>query len=290
MSEEPFVSVIIPTYEREEVLCNTIKQLYSQTHKNFTVHIVDGTKNHSIETEEFLDSLPDRFFYHQLSEGGVSQARNHGLAVSDGDIIVFIDDDVTFDETFVSAHAESYTDPKIVGVAGQVLTPRRNEPIDEPPVGRTTWFGRSVMRLNSSRRGLVREGRGCNMSFRRRAIEAVGGFDEFLSFREETDLFCRIRKRTDGNILFNPDASVYHHEVDTGGTAFGSQQSRDELKRVTKFKSYFHLKNRSLITFPASVFSSMLFRTKQRKYCIHKLPKDIYVMLSAIKAAIKELK
>jgi GT2 family glycosyltransferase len=287
MLDEPSVSVIVPTYEREQVLCETLKQLRNQTYENFDVHVVDHTETHTDDTLDFLSSLPERFSHHTLQEGGLTYARNYGINTSNGTIVLFVDDDVDISGDFVEAHSTSYNRSEIGAVAGQVLSPRYDTPTDDPPVGYTTWYGRSVMRLHSNQSGIVNQGRGCNMSFRRKPLEKIGGFDNTLSFRDETDVFLRLRENG-FNVYFNPEASVFHHEINEGGTIFASQKSKQELKKVTRDKAYFHLKNKPLITFPASVLSSLLFRVKQRRNQAHKLPGDILVMSSGITSAIRD--
>jgi len=276
------VSVIIATYNRENVLCETIEQIRSQDYNDFFVHIVDHTTEHSPETEKYLASLPNRFNHHKLTEGGLCTARNYGLQESEGDIVIYIDDDVRLADDFISSHVAEYDDPKVGAVAGQVLTPRHPEPINKPPVGRITWYGRSVSRLHSDRPGYVGEGRGCNMSFRRELLEAIGGFDTNLEFRDESDVFHRLRDKN-YVVRFSPSAGLYHKENESGGTMFNDQRSRSEIQQISKNKHYFHLKNKPLVTFPAAVLTSILYRIKVSNGNARRVPGDtIQIILGAL--------
>ena len=53
----PFISVVIPTYGREAVLCNTIQNVLEQTYPAFELIIVDQTSSHEPATTDFLTSL-----------------------------------------------------------------------------------------------------------------------------------------------------------------------------------------------------------------------------------------
>jgi GT2 family glycosyltransferase len=267
------VSVVIATYNREDVLCETIEQFKRQNYDDYTVHIVDHTIKHDTSTQNYLDSLPRQFRHYNLSEGGLCTARNFGLEQSDSDIIVYVDDDVNVERDFLSNHVHEYENPKVGAVAGQVLTPRHPEPINKPPIGKITWYGRSISRLHSSQPGYVKEGRGCNMSFRTEVLNTVGGFDTNLEFRDESDIFSQIKKK--GYLIrFSPDAGLYHKENEMGGTIFSEQASPSEIIQVSKNKHYYHLKNKPLITFPLAVLTSILYQFKTREK-IHKIPYDI---------------
>ncbi len=280
------VSVVVPTYNREETLCETLDQLHDQDYPNFTVHIVDHTSRHSSETEEYLESLSEQFHHHKLSEGGLCTARNYGLKKAKGDIILYIDDDVDFSEDFISSHVREYSDPSVGAVAGQVLNPRHAEPVNRPPKGRITWYGRSVSRLHSNQPGNVGEGRGCNMSFRKNLLNSIGGFDTGLDFRDESDVFHRIRDE-DYLVRFSPTASVYHKESERGGTIFSGQQSREEIEQISRNKHYFHLKNKPLVTFPFAVLTSIMYQAKVRNTEIHKFPRDTISILKGSVVAIR---
>ncbi|MGL4503439.1 MAG: glycosyltransferase family 2 protein, partial [Planktothrix sp.] len=53
----PLISVIIPTYNREQVLRETLTEVLQQTYPNFEVLVVDQTSTHEPETQAYLEQL-----------------------------------------------------------------------------------------------------------------------------------------------------------------------------------------------------------------------------------------
>lgn len=87
------VSIVIPTYNRAELLKKAVRSLLSQSHQNIEIVIVDdcSTDHTSIVVEEMTDS---RILYvkHPVNKGGAA-ARNTGIARATGDYIGFLDSD-----------------------------------------------------------------------------------------------------------------------------------------------------------------------------------------------------
>ena len=117
----PFISVVIPTYGREAVLCNTIQNVLEQTYPAFELIIVDQTSSHEPATTDFLASLaanPQVSLY-TVAWASLPAARNYAVERSHGDIILFLDDDVELPQGFLAAHAHNYqTQPEVGAVAG----------------------------------------------------------------------------------------------------------------------------------------------------------------------------
>lgn len=87
------VSVIIPTYNRAELLVKAVKSLQKQTHQNLEIIIIDDCSNDS--TAQAVDCINDsRIIYikHEVNKGG-AEARNTGLQYASGGYIAFLDSD-----------------------------------------------------------------------------------------------------------------------------------------------------------------------------------------------------
>ena len=54
MSDRPIWSVIVPTYQREKVLCETIEYLLGLSYPHYELLVIDQTRRHEKETEQFL--------------------------------------------------------------------------------------------------------------------------------------------------------------------------------------------------------------------------------------------
>ena len=100
MTSEPLVSVIIPTYNRADKVCDAIKSVLNQTYRNIQIIVVDDG---SIDTTSELVRLyfPQVELIHQVHSGQAS-ARNNGLRNAKGDIIANLDSDDLWETNFLS--------------------------------------------------------------------------------------------------------------------------------------------------------------------------------------------
>ena len=215
----PRVSVVIATYGREEVLCNTLRQVTGEDYPNFEVIVVDQTVQHEAETERCLAELGGKIRYIKLPKPNLTGAENVGIREASGEIVLFLDDDVRFEPGLIAAHAANYEEADVVGVAGMVTHD------DRPPTRRLPWIctfskaGWFFFIHHYNRRVQVRAALGANMSFRREALLAVGGLDESLTenaVQWEIDLCSRVLARS-GKMVHDPKARAHHLRAGRGG-------------------------------------------------------------------------
>lgn len=95
MKTSNLVSIIVPIYKVEEVIEKTLNSIVNQTYKEFELILVnDGTPDKSAEiARRFLKDKPIKWTLIDIPNGGVSNARNIGVAKANGDWIAFIDSD-----------------------------------------------------------------------------------------------------------------------------------------------------------------------------------------------------
>ena len=120
----PVVSLIIPTYLREKALRDTLEDALQQTHTPLEILVIDQTRSHEPETETLLERLAGegKIHWSRLEWASLPGARNFGVRRAQGDIILFIDDDVRMEPNFVEAHVQNFLDrPEVGAVAGRVL-------------------------------------------------------------------------------------------------------------------------------------------------------------------------
>ncbi len=103
----PLISVIIPTYGRESVLCDTLNSVLAQTYPAFEVIVVDQTQQHEAATQSFLEwlSRENKIQLHTVQWASLPAARNYAIARSNGSIFLFLDDDVELPDGCLMAHA-----------------------------------------------------------------------------------------------------------------------------------------------------------------------------------------
>lgn len=237
------VSVIIPTYNREEILCQTLDLALRQDYPSYEVIVVDQTKEHLPSTEKYLEQIKDKIRYFKLDRPNTPTARNLGVREAQGEMVVFLDDDVTFDADLLKNHLLNYSDPKVGGVAGGVITP--GEPVRHTQkVGYFSLLGICHCNYFSDRRTRVHSAMGCNMSFRKKLIFEAGLFDsDFIGscHREESDFCFRLRSLGYG-IIFDPRAGVIHLVTSQGGSR--SKDPSDKRSAIFfRNETLFYLKN-----------------------------------------------
>ncbi|HMG35927.1 MAG TPA: glycosyltransferase family 2 protein [Blastocatellia bacterium] len=215
------VSVVIPTYKREEVLLTTIQEVLQLAPPPHEIIVVDQTPLHDPATGRALEylSAEGKICWIRLLQPSITHAMNVGLMKAHGDAVLFLDDDILPSPGLIASHARAHSDANIV--AGQVLQPGEDAlPTEnelEPPSS-------SAFSFRSSRRQYVSEFMGGNFSIKRDVALQLGGFDEnFVSvaYRFEAEFAARALAAGE-RILFEPHAGIHHLKAKNGGTrSFG---------------------------------------------------------------------
>src|SRR5580692_10403723 len=118
----PLVSIIVPTYQREKLLCETIGYLLAQDYPNRELLIVDQSSNHEPATARYLDSIAAQVRYFHLAQPNLPAARNFGIRQSRGEIIFFFDADLVIPPNTVSQLVPSYSNSDVWGLTGLVVS------------------------------------------------------------------------------------------------------------------------------------------------------------------------
>ncbi|MBR4270179.1 MAG: glycosyltransferase family 2 protein [Clostridia bacterium] len=93
------VSIIVPAYNASKTIDAALTCLKNQTYKNFEVLAVDdGSTDSTLSILQYWQEQDDRFKAIHIEHGGVSRARNTGIANATGDYIQFMDADDTLSE------------------------------------------------------------------------------------------------------------------------------------------------------------------------------------------------
>jgi glycosyltransferase involved in cell wall biosynthesis len=233
----PLVSVIIPTYKREQALVDSIEDVLKQDYPHFEVIVVDQTLEHTTEVESFLQSASDnqQIKWYRVDWASLPKARNYGVNRAEGEIVIFIDDDVQLEEDYIANHVRNYlNNDRIGGVAGRVFDRMKQSDAQKGAQGYSTelkeslapeasdpglaWYHLDFVYLIKPQKIIT--ARGCNMSFRRDIFTKYNiWFDERFrgsAVREESDFCLRIRS-TDYHIWFDPEAKLVHLGEEVGG-------------------------------------------------------------------------
>lgn len=221
------ISLVIPTYNREQILIDTISYLLQeiQTLDNFQEFlIIDQTSRHEKSVESQLQSWHDQGLikWIRLVEPNLTKAMNLGLTQATGDIVLFTDDDIIPAPNFIKNHLNAHrSHPEVTAVVGQVLQPGESpEYLPYQPRG-NTLFRYLDFPFRSTHSCFVENVMAGNLSVKRQQVLAIGGFDEAFSppvaSRFETEFAKRVIANH-GKIWFEPTASIHHLQAKSGGT------------------------------------------------------------------------
>jgi glycosyltransferase involved in cell wall biosynthesis len=218
-------TVVIPTYNRQESLCRTLNALARQTLSNAEFEVVvvsDGSTDATdVVLAEFATSrrLILRWFTQENS--GPAVARNLGMKLARGEVVVFIDDDVEPIPEFLERHlAHHALDDKVVVIGPLSPDPRWTG--QEP-----AWIAWEHAKLQGIYKMFKPGGRyaGCdagyehfysgNASVRREWLLEVGGFNTEFKRQEDVELAARLKRFCNVRFAFDFTADGLHHPVRT---------------------------------------------------------------------------
>jgi len=188
----PFVSVIIPTFNRSAALEDCLSSLAAQTYADGRWEVVVVDDASSDDTGQvvcrFDAAMPLRFLRHGERQGS-GPARNTGLAEARGDIVVFLDSDTVAPPWLIGEHARSHAARRCY-VDGPAITVRAGRPGERP-------FARPWVRLLAALDVAGARFVTANVSCQRGDLLAAGGFDPMFGVRygwEDTELCVRLRR------------------------------------------------------------------------------------------------
>ena len=92
--EDELISIIVPIYNVEKYLRQCLDSIQNQTYQNFECLLInDGSPDNSADICREYVEKDSRFRYFEKENGGLSDARNHGIRQSKGSYLTFVDSD-----------------------------------------------------------------------------------------------------------------------------------------------------------------------------------------------------
>jgi GT2 family glycosyltransferase len=206
------ISVVVPTCNRLAPLRRLLAAVERQEHPLADIEVIVVADGCSDGTVAFLRSHAGPFCLRVIDQEnrGPAAARNRGIALATGRIIVFIDDDVVPAPDCLAEHARAHAAGDAIAVLGPLLTPADH--------AMSPWVAYEQAMLEKQYRAMTEQvwtptGRQFytgNASVARRLLLAAGGFDERFRRAEDVELGYRLA-RLGVRFVFNPRARAYHY-------------------------------------------------------------------------------
>ena len=187
----PQISVVIPVYNGEKTIEESIASVLAQTFTDFELIIInDGSQDNTPKiVQQIIQETADlRIKLYSYTNGGLATSRNRGIAKAQGEYISFLDaDDLWTKEKLASQYHALQTHPQaVVAYSGTNWIDEFGNVIKHasPPSFSGNIY--NVLLLFN----LV--GSGSNIITKREALLKVGNFDESLKASEDWDLLIRL--------------------------------------------------------------------------------------------------
>ena len=224
MRQSPLLSIVITSYtiDRLKDIYELLDSIRAQTYTNIEVIFV---VERSTELRERIkkyakdEAIANITVAFNDRQPGQSPARNLGVTYTKGDIIAFVDDDVTLFADWAEEMVNTYQDDSIIGVTGPAFPLWEDESMSWLPeefhwiISCSGWSDWRDIRQ-------VRQAGGMNMSFRKEAFSYCSFSEDFGHIAQEgrkvgpivddAEFSINLRLRTGKLIMYNPSVRVQH--------------------------------------------------------------------------------
>jgi O-antigen biosynthesis protein len=212
----PLLSVIVCTRNGGSTLGDCLSSLQRQQRVNYEVLVIDDGSTDDVPQ---IAARHASVRYHRQEHAGLSAARNLGMQLAAGELLVYTDDDCRPDEDWLWRIAAAFDDPQWVAAGGPNLPPAPRSEV-ERCVSAAPGGPCHVLLSDEEAEHLP----GCNLAIRKTALEEIGGFDPvFRAAGDDVDVCWRLRE-TGGKLRFVPGAFVWHHRRLTLGAYLRQQR------------------------------------------------------------------
>ena len=201
------ISVIIPAYNAEKTVVQCIQSLLHQTIPSDKYEIILVNDGSTDRTEEVTKSLGVKYFYQ--SNQGPATARNKGVALAHGDIILFTDSDCITERNWIEEMIKPFNDPDVVGVKGRYKT-RQKEIISR--FAQLEFEERYCLLEKHKYIDFVDT---YSAGFRKEVFLAVRGFDPSFPHANNEDVDLSYRLAQKGYRMVYNSKAVLHHQHPT---------------------------------------------------------------------------
>jgi biofilm PGA synthesis N-glycosyltransferase PgaC len=204
----PKISIMIPCYNEEANIAETINQIRKQNYPNFEIIAInDGSQDNTARLLEDLAKYDDRLIVLHQKNHGKATALNHGLSVSSGDYLVCIDGDALLDKNACRWFIRHFLEGSNVGaVTGNPRVRTRTSIVGKLQTGE---FSSIIGLVKRAQRiyGTIFTVSGVIVAFRKTALENIKGWSHDM-ITEDIDVSWKLQIN-DWQIRYEPLARCW---------------------------------------------------------------------------------
>ena len=198
------LSIIIPTFNEEEYLPILLKSIKEQDFKDYEIIVADAnSKDNTLKIAKDYNCI--------IVEGGMpGVGRNKGAKIAKGEILLFLDSDLKLTENYLQELINELEEKEIdIGITQ--ISPLSEKKRDKVLHDLANWFMIAVEKIKP-------HGAGCyGIVAKKHLHDCHDGFNESLSFGEDTDYIERIAKDNKFKVLRNPKIYVSTRRLEEEG-------------------------------------------------------------------------
>ncbi len=229
MHTSPKVSIIIPCWNAEKFITDSINSALSQNYPNTEVIVInDGSVDKS---RELIDRFRGKITIFNTPRSGANSARNHGLANATGTFVKFLDADDFLLPGCLEAQVEhaNHLSNKFFPVGRSFRLEMQHGTI--VPHGKRDASARREEKIYETILDVPIIG---SPLYRKSDIELIGNFDETLIVRQDFDLLIRLMITGKMPVFINDPAYVYRNHQSTNRLS----RQRSEARAQSELKMY----------------------------------------------------
>jgi glycosyltransferase involved in cell wall biosynthesis len=239
---QPRVSVVIPTHNRKEALLPTLRALAEVEYPadRWEIVLVDDGSTDGTEAavREWAPESPVPFRYLQQAQAGPAAARNRGAAEATGDVLVFLDDDITVSPNFLAEHVAALAAHPGSWIAGRIT---HSEALRQTPFGeyRFRVWERFHQQHSPDQITETEGGSAANLSLPAADFRRLRGFDETFATPSSEDWDLGLRARASGiRVLYHPTLTTVHNDWAIDLPRFCERQHTYSVADVLLWQKY----------------------------------------------------
>ena len=207
------VSVLIPTYNRADLICNLLSALETQTYQAPEIILVnDGSTDNTLDVlDNFIGQSSLNLNVHSIPNAGRAGARNFAVQKATGDLLIFFDDDTRPNPDAVAHHVKHHRELDKVLISGPYLYDSSRFECDFNFFRQwmeLQWTEITDKLLPSANLRI----NGGNFSIKRDHFMLTGGFDERLFDKEDFKLAFDFSIKCNGEVYTSFSTWVYHDD------------------------------------------------------------------------------